>query len=54
MLTLKAIVKFKKHPSVKAINYFFANRFFSFSTIEKNDVSGEVNKRNPLSKNPIK
>ena len=37
--TLKAIVNFRKHPSKKATNDSFANRSFSFSTIEEKDVS---------------
>ena len=39
--TFKAIVKFRKHPSIQAINDSFANRCFPFSTIEKKDVSSE-------------
>lgn len=42
--TLKAIVKFTKHPSIKAINDFFENQSFSFSDIEKKDISSEINK----------
>ena len=44
--TLKAIVKFIKHPKIKVINDSFTNRCFPFSTIEKKDVSNENNKLN--------
>ena len=41
--TLKAIVKFTKHPSKIAINNFFENQSFSFSDTEKKDISSEIN-----------
>ena len=44
--TLKTIVKFRKHPSIK--DDFFANRSFSFSSIEKKDISSEINKLHSL------
>ena len=46
--TLKAIVKFRKHPNIKAINNSFANRSFCFCIIKEKDVSSEINKLNPF------
>ena len=44
--TLKAIVKFRKQQVKKAINDSFANRSFSFSSIEKKDVLLKILKEN--------
>ena len=43
---MKAIVKFRKYPITKAINDSFRNQTFSFSSIERKDVGGEINKLN--------
>ena len=43
IFTLKVIVKFRKHPSIKTINDSFANRSFSFSIIEQKNVSSKIN-----------
>ena len=39
---LKAIVKYRKHPSITAINQVFPNKYFNFSIIEKKDIFDQI------------
>ena len=38
----KAIVKYRKHPSISAINQVFPNKYFNFSIIEKIDIFDQI------------
>ena len=42
--TLKTIVKYRKHPSITAINQAFPNKYFNFSIIEKKDIFDQIMK----------
>ena len=42
--TLKAIAKYRKHPSITAINQAFPNKYFNFSITEKKDISDQIMK----------
>ena len=42
--TLKAIVKYRKHPCITAINKAFPNKYFNFSLIEKKDIFDQIMK----------
>ena len=40
--TLKAILKYRKHPSITAINQAFPNKYFNFSLTEKKGIFDEI------------
>ena len=42
--TLKPIVKYRKHPSITAINQAFPKKYFNFSIIEKKDIFDRIMK----------
>ena len=41
---LKAIVKYRKRPSITATNQAFPNKYFNFSIIEKKDIFDQIMK----------
>ena len=45
--TLKAILKYKNHPSIVAINNLKKNYNFYFSVVSEEDVLKEIKKLNP-------